>query len=447
MRIGWAISTAAEGLSVPQTRDSGDSTVTEAQFLRGAGPTIERALFEARFANWKLSIAGTIGIAWTFGYMFLYLEPRSTTLRWAAYESLVFGLIGVLCFIYSLQRPALDSKRQRLWLHLWTVCTAAGGVMTGLLPWFIPAERIDLQLSAAAIVSILMIGFVASRGYRPLIYTSVGGQATALCLALAVHAQMLFAVPVCLLLAGFVLSFGLTLNKSMRAAIGQRLYAQHLQAELARSHSRQLLTQQREVALNERQRMMSELHDGFGSQLLTSQRLLESGRIDSVAAAALLRECVVDLRLMVDAHEPAARNLATLLGMLRYRLQRRIEAAGIQLHWRIEELADVGSLAGAQALDLLRILQEAISNVLQHAGARAIVVTTRRLPRELEIAVEDDGNGFDPVTAMQAGRGIAGMQRRAARLDGQLVIEEREGGGTALRIRLRLPLGGTRGAA
>ncbi|MEO6368218.1 MAG: ATP-binding protein [Steroidobacteraceae bacterium] len=434
-------------MSVPQTRDSADGTVAEAQFLLGAGPAIERALFVARFANWKLSIAGTIGIAWTFGYMFLYVEPRATTLRWAAYETLVFGLIGLMCLIYEFQRPALESKRQRVWLHLWTVGTAAGGAMTGLLPWFIPAERIDLQLSAAAIVSILMIAFVVSRGHRPLIYTSVGGQAAALCLALAVHAQMLFAVPVCLLLAGFVLAFGLMLNKSMRAAIGQRLYAQHLQAELARSHSRQLLAQQREVVLNERQRMMAELHDGFGSQLLTSQRLLESGRIDSKAAGALLRECVVDLRLMVDAHEPAARNLATLLGMLRYRLQKRIQTAGIKLHWRIDELADADSLAGAQALDLLRILQEAISNVLQHAGAREIAVTTRRLPRELEIAVEDDGQGLDPVTAMEAGRGIAGMRRRAARLGGELVIEEREGGGTALRIRLRWPLGAMRTAA
>ena len=60
-----------------------------------------------------------------------------------------------------------------------------------------------------------------------------------------------------------------------------------------------------------------------------------------------------------------------------------------------------------------------------------------------EVAVEDDGQGFDPVEAMKLGRGIATMQRRAARLGATLLIEPRDAGGTALYLRLRLPLGGT----
>lgn len=407
--------------------------------MREAADQVDHALFLARFANWRISIGGAIGTAWLLALMFLYLEPGASMLLWAALVTLVFASIGALCWIYEKRRPAIGSPVQRRWLITWTLFCGAGGFGTGLLPWFIPAHRDELQLSAAALVSILSIAFVVSRGYRSVIYAIVIGHAIGLSLALALHAKIYLAVPVALLFAAFVLSFGLMLNGAMRAAIAQRLYAQHLHAQLQRSLARQL--QQLEATLHERRRVLSDLHDGFGSQLLTSLSLLERGQIATADAAVVLRECLDDLRLMIDAHEPAARNPATLLGMLRYRLQRRIEAAGIQMSWKIGELLETDTLPSSQALDLLRLLQEAIANVLQHAGARQIVVSTRRSPRQLEISVEDDGHGFDPA-AMSNGNGIAGMQRRAARLGGELTIDSGSEGGTAVRLALRLPLGG-----
>lgn len=431
---------ATEGLSVPRTGDE-VPVASEAAFLRAAQQQIDHALFLARFRNWRLSVCGTVGIAWAIGGMYHYLQPTAHTLQWAAIESLVFVAIGLTCLAYERWPPALTSTAQRRWLVVWTLATSGGGISTGLLPWFLPADRAELQLSAVAIVSILMIAFVVSRGHRPLIYAAVGAQTLSLCVALGLHAQLPLAIGVCLLFAAFVLAFGLILNGSMRDAIGQHLYAQHLHGELQRSHARQLVAQRREVAMRERTHMLSELHDGFGSQLLTAQRRLEGGGIDPAAAAALLRECVMDLRLIVDAHEPSARNLATLLGMLRYRLQRRIETAGIRLQWEVDDFPEAGKLTGEQALDLLRILQESISNVLQHAGACELRVVTRRVPRELHIAVEDDGTGFDPARALGRGHGIAGMQRRAARLNGNLEIVPGESGGTVVSLRLPLPLG------
>jgi signal transduction histidine kinase len=434
------------------TANSTAGIVPETEFLRGVEPEIEHGLFLARFANWRLSVAGAIGLAWMIGGMYHYIEPATAALRWSALVTLGFLLMAVTCFVYERLRPQPGSRAQRSWLMVWTAGSGICGAATGLLPFFLPAERVELQLSAAAIVAMLMIAFAVARAHRPLVYAMVGSQIVALCLALALHAQLLVVIPVCLLQGAFVLVFSLKLRESMRAAIGQRLYAQHLLAELQRSQARQILVQQREAALNERQRMLSELQDSLGTQLLAAQRELESGRIDSVAAATLMRECVADLRLMIGNDEPATRSLGTLLNMLRHRLQRRIEAAGLQLLWRIEDQPDSGSLEGGQALDLLRILQEAILNVLRHAGARRISVATVKSARELEITVEDDGKGFEPVDAMRSGRGIAGMQRRAARLGANLEIESREGGGTAMRLRLRLPLGGTpvegaRGAA
>jgi signal transduction histidine kinase len=426
--------------------------LSEADFLRHHAAEIEHGLFLARFPNWRLSVAGAIGIAWVIGGMYNYLVPATEALMWSVAVTVVFALIGISCLLYERFRPGPESPSQRRWLGVWTVGSAAGGGITGLLGWFLPAERVDLQLSAAAIVATLMIVFALARAHRPLVFAMVGAQTLAMCAALALHAQLLFPIPVILLQAGFVLVFSQKFSGSMRAAIGQRLYAQHLLSELQRSQARQMMVQQRESAINERQRMLAELQDGLGTQLLAAQRALEGGRIDSILAASLLRECVVDLRLLTGNDGPATRSLGTLLGMLRNRVQRNIETAGLQLHWRVEDQFDAGTLPGGQALDLLRILQEAIENVLLHAAARQIFVTTSKSARELEIAVEDNGRGFNPREAMHSGKGIASMQRRAARLGATLEIEGREGGGTAMRLRMRLPLGGVsasgaRGAA
>jgi signal transduction histidine kinase len=417
--------------------------VSKTQFLSGVALRIEQEMFLRRFGNWRAALASMTATTWMIGGMYRYLEPAGATLEWALLQTLAFALIAVMCMTYELRRPQdLDSVAQHRWLVAWSVASGLAAACAGLLPWFLPAEKLDAQFSSAALVSILMIAFVVTRATRMLVRTVVGAYSLALSLSLAVHAGMPWAVPVCLVFTAIVLGLGITLNNSLRQAIGDQLYANYLHAEVRRSHARQLAVQQREAALNERARMMSDLHDGFGAQLIGSLRQLEGGTLGVDGAIAALRECIDDLRLTVDAHEPAARNLATLLGMLRYRMQPRLRAPGLQLNWKLEELPESATLSPAQSLDLLRIVQQGIVNVLQHAQARQLDIVARRLPRQLEIAVEDDGKGLDPMAAVRNGRGIASMQKRAARLGAELLLESRDGGGTALRLRLRWPLDG-----
>jgi len=427
---------AAEPLAAPV----GDAVVPEAEFIRHAAPLIEHELFRRRFTNWRLALLGMAGITWMIAAMYRYLNPAVPTLRWALYETLAFLVVGGMCLAYERRRPAdLGSPAQRRWMLGWTLASSIASANAGLLPWFLPAADIDAQLSSAALVSILMMAFVVSRANRMLIYCSVGAYALTLSLALALHTRMPWAVPVCLVFTAMLLGMGLMLNVTLGKAIGDQMYAQYLHGELRRSHTRQLAVQQREAALNERQRMMSDLHDGFGAQLIGALRQLEGGHIGIKEAVNALRDCIEDLRLTVDAHEPAARSLATLLGMLRYRMQAR-QAPGLKVHWATDELPESAVLSAAHSLDLLRILQQAVTNVLQHAEAREIRIVVHRLPRQLEIAVEDDGKGLDPAVAALKGRGIANMQRRAARMGAELLLEPREGGGTALRLLLRWPL-------
>jgi signal transduction histidine kinase len=419
------------------------SWTPEADFLERSAPLIEQELFLRRYSNWRLSLAAMTCIAWMIAALYRYLEPGATTMYWAMAMTLGFGTIATMCAIYERHRPRdLASPAQRNWMLGWTIASSSTSALAGLLPWFIPGGVLDAQLSSAALVAILMMAFVVSRANRLLIHATVATYAFTMSVTLALHAQVLWAIPVGLLFTAMLLGMGLLLNDTLRQAIGDQMYARYLHGELQRSHAREMAVQQRESALNERARMMADLHDGFGAQLVSSLRQLERGHIGVDGAVVALRECIDDLRLTVDAHEPAARSLATLLGMLRYRMQPRLQAAGITLAWQVEDLPEGASLQPLQSLDLLRILQQAMANVLQHADARTISIVARRKLRQLEIAVEDDGKGMDPLEAMRKGRGIAGMQRRAARLGGELLLEAREGGGTALRLQLRWPVGG-----
>jgi signal transduction histidine kinase len=417
--------------------------IAETEFLQGASARIDQELFLRRFSNWRLTLVGMTGIAWMIAAMYRYLYPDAVTLYWAVLQTLAFVVVAIMCLCYELRRPEdLDSIEQRYWMRGWIVSSATASAIAGALPAFLPAASQDAQLSSAALVSIMMIAFVVSRANRTLIHVSVGAYALSLSMSLILHAGVAWAVPLCLLYTAMLLSMGLMLNAALRRAIGDQLYARYLHGELRRSHSRQMAVQQREAALLERQRMMSDLHDGFGAQLIGSLHLLESGRIGVDGAICALRECIEDLRLTVDAHEPAARTLTTLLGMLRFRMQSRIQSSAVQLAWHIEDLPETVVLSPAQSMDVLRIVQQAISNVLQHAAASEIHVIAQRLPRRLEISVEDNGKGLDPVAATKKGRGIANMQRRAARLGGELLLEPGERGGTVLRLQLRWPMDG-----
>jgi signal transduction histidine kinase len=86
---------------------------------------------------------------------------------------------------------------------------------------------------------------------------------------------------------------------------------------------------------------------------------------------------------------------------------------------------------------ILRIFQEALTNVLRHAHARKLDVELRYAPRSLRLRVFDDGDGFDPqhiIPALSGHYGLIGMRERAARIGGCLTLNSRPGEGTELLV-------------
>jgi signal transduction histidine kinase len=159
------------------------------------------------------------------------------------------------------------------------------------------------------------------------------------------------------------------------------------------------------------------MHDGLGSNLMSALVLAEQGRLSRDAVAGLLRECLDDLRLVIDSLEPIGNDLVTLLALLRHRLARRLEAAGLNLVWAVDDLPPLDWLTPPEALQVLRIVQEVLNNVLRHAHARQVRIAISRQPDGVRVAIEDDGIGFDPAQTTP-GRGLRHLRERAARLGG-----------------------------
>ena len=96
------------------------------------------------------------------------------------------------------------------------------------------------------------------------------------------------------------------------------------------------------------------------------------------------------------------------------------------------DLADRPSLDTEEAL--YRIAQEALHNVVKHAGAKQVRVEVGRVPDGVHLRVVDDGRGFDPTTVPDGHLGLAGMQSRAERLGGVLTVTSVRDGGTTIDV-------------
>jgi two-component system nitrate/nitrite sensor histidine kinase NarX len=159
------------------------------------------------------------------------------------------------------------------------------------------------------------------------------------------------------------------------------------------------------------------------------------------ASLGRLREAVAGAHRLVrarleDLHAPVP------LGGLREAVEAtaaRFDRRGVPVRLSLRgTAADIGPETVAV---VSRVLGEALANVANHASARQAVVNVRVEGERVELVVEDDGRGFDPVRA--SGRddghfGLSIMRERARGCGGECEIGPRPGGGT--RVALRVPV-------
>jgi signal transduction histidine kinase len=209
-----------------------------------------------------------------------------------------------------------------------------------------------------------------------------------------------------------------------------------------RALSQRLLTLQEE----ERQRIARELHDGVGQATTALQialRLAEREPAEAAthlgAARRLAEEVLSEIRAAVFALRPAGLGaeggLETALRdcVERFELQSRTPAS-----FRCE--GSLTEVPEAVAIGLLRILQEALTNVSRHAGASEVGVLIEASDRAIRLEVADDGRGL-PQDPASRGFGLRGMIERTGFFGGTLELRSREGEGTTIAVELPLPGG------
>ena len=212
------------------------------------------------------------------------------------------------------------------------------------------------------------------------------------------------------------------------------------ETELADQHRRLMAIEQDRIVQQERQRIMRDMHDGIGTALMSSLALAERGALSPERAAGLLRDALDELKMVIDSLEPIGEDLATLLASLRYRFGPRIEEAGIRIVWEMGELPLLPWLDPSWALQVLRIVQEALTNVVKHASAHRITIGAQPAVDEagrpmVLVTIADDGAGFDPARARR-GRGLNNLRQRAADLGASLDIRSEPGRGTCVSLSL-----------
>lgn len=199
----------------------------------------------------------------------------------------------------------------------------------------------------------------------------------------------------------------------------------------------------RQAAAHERARILRDLHDGCGGQLLAALQLAQNGA-PAVRIAAALRDCIDDLRITLDGLDGLTVDLAPMLAAQRDRMEARLEELPLRLDWDFDLSADLTPTGADHGLHVLRIVQEAFTNVLKHAQASLIRVEGRiesEPLRQLRLRIRDDGIG---LRRGHGGRGLLNMRRRADMMGAALdvrILDASDGGGTEveLRVPLRMP--------
>lgn len=176
--------------------------------------------------------------------------------------------------------------------------------------------------------------------------------------------------------------------------------------------------------LRERQRIMQDIHDGFGGRLLALLLQAEDKKLDPNNLRDKLRDGLQDLRLIVDSMDTADGDLGLAFGALRGRLEPDLMAAGIELDWRIDlPESDLG-LGSRETLSTYRIIQEAVANTIRHSEATQMTISiVFEAPDQLNINLSDNGRGGDEKLCEEgAGQGLRNMRNRVRDLGGAIAF-------------------------
>ncbi|HTY57295.1 MAG TPA: two-component regulator propeller domain-containing protein [Bacteroidota bacterium] len=202
---------------------------------------------------------------------------------------------------------------------------------------------------------------------------------------------------------------------------------------------------------SERKRIAGELHDSLGQDLLMIRNSLArcESSLGSRAPGAeelhgitgTVEQAIEEVReISADLH-PHMLDRLGLTKTIEATIRKWSESSGLRILGTIDDVD--GLFTAVENINVFRIIQEGINNVVKHSHASECRVAVRRTDGQCEITIEDDGCGFDPAgtphsASDRVGFGLGNMAERARFLHGQMQIKSAPGNGT--RIAFRIPI-------
>jgi signal transduction histidine kinase len=203
----------------------------------------------------------------------------------------------------------------------------------------------------------------------------------------------------------------------------------------------------------ERKRIAADLHDGLGQDLLViknritlARREIERGgdfshELDEITTA--VTSSLQDIRRISRNLRPFQLDRLGLTSTLESMLKMIRDSTGLNIYYQIDDID--GLFSKTREIDIYRIIQESVNNVVKHAEATEVEIHCARQGNLIECRIRDNGNGFPSEMIQETSRdgglgfGLQGMRERAVFLDGSLDVSSREGEGTTVILTMPIP--------
>ncbi len=389
-----------------------------------------------------------------------------TVLYYTYHISLYSAVIGFTLFVETLVAEKYKSAMRRLWKLQITYA-----LIVSVYDVFIQPEH-QMLMTPFFIFICISIVFFFWTGYRSM--RVINSDKRMLLIAVAIYASfglievlwyfhnILFnswaSIDTHLIHYGGFFFFGfltwniistyVKVNRQLIASQNEAIKNQHIahqamknEQEVKEKFTRNLLTSQED----ERKRIAGELHDSLGQELLiiknrallgTGENCNEEGMRNHLNEISnLSAQAINEVRQITYNLRPFQLDRLGLTKALQSLVTRAESSSEIKFKMFMDNIDNL--FQKDLEINIYRIMQEGINNVIKHSGASSVVIMVSKDNTEVCLSVEDDGKGFNAGEnnrSEKSGFGLSGINERASILGGKITIDTSPGKGTVLRI-------------
>ena len=188
----------------------------------------------------------------------------------------------------------------------------------------------------------------------------------------------------------------------------------------------------------ERQRLISDLHDGMGGHLVSILAMTENPESNNDEIYHVAQRALNDLRMVIYSLDIDGGDLSYVLALYRDQINPVLANLGINTQWSMLNFPEISGTSPSNVLTVLRILQEALTNAQKHGAPKSISIVGISGPNNTALlVVENTGGKAFQESLNSRGYGLKNMQSRALSIGGKITIETLSDGA---RFTLQLPI-------